>query len=98
MRPEDIERFAAQRHRAIGSMMKSDSPQNVIEGALEAIGYLEENGEGGLKFRIIKSATVLTASFALRWGPKDILESLKTGREAARLANLSEDDPNAEIN
>lgn len=66
--------------RGTGRMMESDSPDNLLTGALRAIGSLEASGDTGLGLKLAKGATVFVARTRL-WQPQDIEAALAEGRK-----------------
>lgn len=86
MLPEqDKRRYIKIREKGIKGMMESERPQVAMEGALQAIGALEETEGLGVRLCFIKAVTVFVAKFSLNWTEEDIEESIELGRQHARM-------------
>lgn len=71
-------------------LSESDRPENVILSALRMIWGLEERGDSGLMFRVIKWSTVSLARLRF-WTPDQISTAIQEGRKIEKLANESEE-------
>lgn len=83
------ERFRQKRlgerlEQGTGNMLEAEFPDNILTGALRAIGQMEAEGDTTLGLKIQKKATVIVCKLRL-WPERDIETALQEGRNIAKM-------------
>lgn len=70
--------------KGTGKMLEAESPDNMLTGALRAIGQMEAEGDTTLGLKIWKKATVVVCRLRL-WPERDMEAALQEGRNIAKM-------------